>query len=167
VTLETVGAGLIAALITSPYLYYSLIPARPGVLPGSATTLVTDLAGLVVPSGVTLVRYASGTAAQMPGNVAEQGAYFGIPLIAVFGAAVWARRRTPAVVLLGGVAALALLLSFGSRLSISGHETLPLPWKVVAHIPIGSCSTRGLRLRLLALCGWRRQAVGISPSGRS
>lgn len=135
---ETIAAGLLAALITSPYLYYSLILARPEPQPGGATTLVNDLAGLVVPTRVTLIHYAQGTAAQLPGNIAEQGAYFGVPLICAFGAALWERRRTPAARVLGAIAAVALLLSFGSRLSIAGHGTLPLPWKAVEHLRIAN-----------------------------
>lgn len=135
---ETIAAGLLAALITSPYLYYSLIRARPGPQPGAATTLVSDLAGLVVPTRVTLVQYAQGTAARLPGNIAEQGAYFGIPLICAFAAALWALRRTPAARVLAAVAALGLLLSFGSRLSVAGQGTLPLPWKVVEHLRIAN-----------------------------
>ena len=135
---ETVAAGLLAALITSPYLYYSLIlcPTR------AAARRRDDARQRPGRSRSSHPRHAHslrrGTAAQLPGNIAEQGAYFGIPLIGAFGAALWERRRTPAATVLGTVAAVALLLSFGSRLSIAGHGTLPLPWKAVEHLRIAN-----------------------------
>jgi hypothetical protein len=137
---EAVSAGLLAALVTSPYLYYSVVRVRPAPVPGASTTLVVDVAGLVVPSAVTLLRYAGGVAARLPGNVAEQGAYFGLPLLAAFCAALWERRRTPAALILGGTAGAALLLAFGSRLSIAGHRTIPLPWTLAADLPIAKAA---------------------------
>jgi hypothetical protein len=137
---ETIAAGLLAALIASPYLYYSLYLVRPSPQPGASTKLVSDLAGLVVPTRVTLLQYAQGTAARLPGNIAEQGAYFGIPLICAFLAALWRGRRTPAAALLAAVAAVGLILSFGSRLSVAGHGTVPLPWKVIEQLRIANAA---------------------------
>ncbi len=134
--LEALSAGALALLITSPYLYYSVVREHPAPVPGASRTLVVDLAGLVVPTPVTLLRYAGAVAARLPGNVAEQGAYLGVPLLVVLCAALWERRRTPAALVLGGTAAAALLLAFGSRLSVAGHSTIPLPWTLVAHLPI-------------------------------
>jgi hypothetical protein len=138
--LEVLSAGALAAVITSPYLYYSVVRVRPAPVPGASTTLVVDLAGLVVPSAVTLLRYAGSVAARLPGNVAEQGAYIGLPLLGAFCAALWERRRTPAALILGATAAVALLLAFGSRLSIAGHRTIPLPWALAAALPIAKAA---------------------------
>jgi hypothetical protein len=120
--------------------------------------LVTDLAGLVVPTPVTLLRYASSTAARLPGNVAEQGGYFGIPLLVVFCVALWERRRTQIVLILGGITAVALVLSFGSRLSIAGHRTIPLPWTLATHLPIAKAATPGR----IVLYAWFALAIAAA-----
>ena len=138
---ETVAAGVLAAVITSPYLYEAVVRGHPSTPPGAAAANVTDLAGLVVPTGVSLIRYAQGVAAKLPGNVAEQGAYLGIPLLLIFGAAIWQLRRDARGWLLAGVGALALLWSLGSTLHIAGHASIPLPWRVVAHLPIARAIT--------------------------
>ena len=74
--LETVAGGALAFLVSSPYLYEALVRSKPSAAP---ETIVTDLANIVIPTPVTLLRYARDTAARLPGGVAEQGAYFGSP----------------------------------------------------------------------------------------
>jgi hypothetical protein len=139
--LETIAAGVLAVLVTSPYLYEAVLRGHPSTPRGGAATNVTDLAGLVVPTSVSLIRYAHRVADKLPGNLAEQGAYLGIPLLLVFGAAVWQFRRDARGWLLAGVGALAFLWSLGSTLHIAGRATIPLPWRLVAHLPIARAIT--------------------------
>jgi hypothetical protein len=155
--LEIVGGGLLAALITSPYLYEAL-HGHPAAPPGSTAVDVTDLAGLVVPTGVTLIRYAQGVADKLPGNVTEQGAYLGIPLLLAFAAALWRLRRDRRAWLLGGVALLALVWSLGSTLYIGGGTTIPLPWRVLAHLPIA----RAITPDRVILYAWLAVSIAIA-----
>ena len=63
--------------------------------------------------------------------------YVGLPFVlAVAGTVVWLRKR--GIVLLAGVmTAVSFLLSLGSTLYIGGHDThLPLPYIVLAHLPL-------------------------------
>lgn len=138
--LEIVAGGVIAALITSPYLYEAL-HGHPAAPPGSTTADVNDLAGLVVPTSVTMIRYAQGVATKLPGNLAEQGAYLGIPLLLGFCAALWQLRRHLRGWLLAGVGLVALLWSLGSTLHVGGGASIPLPWRVFAHLPIARVIT--------------------------
>lgn len=155
VALEVTGGGLLAAIITSPFLYQSL-SSTPPPLPGASTT-GTDLASLVVPLPVTLIQYASTTAAKLP-FVAEQGSYFGGGLLVAFGAALWARRHAPATMVLGVVAALALLLSLGASLTVAGHHMIALPWGIIAHIPVAKVAIPDR----LVLYTWFALAIAVA-----
>lgn len=137
VALEATGGGVLAAIIASPFLYEALAHSPPP-LPG-AGSLGTDVASLVVPLQVSLIQYGGATAVSLP-FVAEQGSYFGVPLLIAFGAALWARRRTPAAAVLAVLAALALLLSLGSTLTIAGRHTIALPWRLVEHVPVAKAA---------------------------
>ncbi|HEX3510965.1 MAG TPA: hypothetical protein VHT27_07690 [Solirubrobacteraceae bacterium] len=141
--IETAAAGAIAAVLMSPYLYYALVRSHPVGPPGADTKFITDLAGLVVPTQVTLIRYAGGVAARLPGNIAERDAYFGAPLLLVLLAALWTLRRTRAAVVLGAVAGVALLLSLGTRLTVAGHRTIPVPWPIAARVPVLKAAVPG------------------------
>jgi hypothetical protein len=155
---ETLIAGAIAGVLTSPYLDYAVVRSRPVGPPGAATTLVTDLAGLVVPTQVTLIRYAPSVAASLPGSLAEQGAYFGVPLLLVMLLALWELRRSPGAIVLGVVAGVALVLSLGSKLSVAGHGSISLPWVLLTHVPIARAAVPGR----LVLFVWFALAVLVS-----
>ena len=46
-------------------------------------------------------------------------------------------RRKPIALFCSAMAAVALLLSFGSHLHVDGHRTgIPLPFLVIAHLPL-------------------------------
>jgi len=71
--------------------------------------------------------------------------YLGIPFVLILVATViWLRRR-PFVVFAGAMAAVAMILSMGSPLYVDQHNThVPLPFTLLAHIPIvdGLIATR-------------------------
>ena len=71
--------------------------------------------------------------------------YLGIPFILTVGLVVVLLRRRGIVVMAGVLAASSFVLSLGSTLYVGGHDTqVPLPFAVVAHVPIidGLLSTR-------------------------
>jgi hypothetical protein len=105
-------------------------------LPGGFSS---DLASFVVPTAVQQVQpqLAATIASHFNGNLAEQNAYMGLPLVLILAYTIW-RFRTVAWVrfaaLLGVAAA---LLSMGPTLHINGHAThIPLPWVVIEHLPL-------------------------------
>lgn len=155
VALEVIGGGVLAAIVASPFLYESLSSAPPP-LPG-AGNLGTDVASLVVPLQVTLIQYAGATGAKLP-FVAEQGSYFGVALLIAFGAALWTRRRARVTVVLAVIAALALLLSLGASLTIAGHHSIALPWRIVEHVPVAKVAIPDR----LVLYAWFALAVAVA-----
>ena len=52
----------------------------------------------------------------------------------------------------------ALLLSFGSRLTIAGHGSIPLPWRIVKHLPLASATVPAR----LVLYVWFALAIAIA-----
>jgi hypothetical protein len=121
-------------VLASPYLYEALGPGRPLPLPG-AGSMGTDGASLLVPLQVTLIRFGAGTAAKLP-FVAEQGSYFGLPLLLGFLAALWQLRRARGIAAIAVVAAAALLLSLGATLTVAGPHLIALPWRLVERVPV-------------------------------
>jgi hypothetical protein len=154
VMLELIGAGAIAALVTSPFIYQAAIKNSPSANPGSLTS-VTDLASLVIPTAVTLLRYGQSQAARFPGSAAEQGAYFGVPLLLALGLAAWQLRRRLVTWLAVTVLIVSVVLSMGSHLWIGGHETIPLPWRLVVNLPF----TRAITPDRIIVYAWLTLAV--------
>jgi hypothetical protein len=99
-----------------------------------------DLLSWVVPS--RLVHFASPAALDVSrrfgGNMAENGSYLGLPLLLVAAAVVVLLWRRRPVVRWAGVTLLAVMvLASGRSLKVGGHETgLPLPFRVVEHLPL-------------------------------
>lgn len=108
--------------------------------PASLALYSSDLLGPVLP---TVSQVISPLASQhiadvfVRGDLSENGAYLGIPLILVLlGVAVGLRRR-PTARFAAAMAAIALVLSFGARLRVDGHVTaVRLPFVVFKHLPL-------------------------------
>lgn len=72
-----------------------------------------------------------------PQQVVEDGAYIGLPLLMVIAFLCWHSRRTYRMQLSAALFVASLVLSLGPYLSINGAVThIPLPFVVLAHIPI-------------------------------
>lgn len=70
-------------------------------------------------------------------NLSENGTYIGLPLILLLGAGtVWLRRR-PVIRFSAAMAAVALVLTLGSRLHVDGRLTpIPMPFDVLSQLPL-------------------------------
>ncbi len=99
--------------------------------------VVADLLEFVVPN-----RYnASGLAFRsiahnFTATGAEANAYIGLPLLVVLAAIVIRHRRSRTVQVAAVLTAVMALLSMGPRLHIDGNSTIPLPWDLVARLPL-------------------------------
>ncbi len=129
-----------AGVVLSPYLYYAAIgvpagPLRP-VLSGSSSV---DLLSYLLPRPTTLIGGAvlrHVTAAFQP-DLSEDGAYLSPALIVALASAWWTRGREDRAARLSlAFAGVAGLLSLGSFLHVDGHRTVPMPWAVLAHVPV-------------------------------
>ncbi|MBA3727853.1 MAG: hypothetical protein H0W94_01360 [Actinobacteria bacterium] len=135
------GAYGVAAAVVSPYLYHFFFAAGAPESPiydFYPSFYSNDLLNFVVPTAIT--RFGRGefaeVAAGFTGNISEQVAYVGLPLIliAVLFARIWWRRPAGKLLLVSLVA--AAVASLGPALKIGGTETVPLPWALMRHLPL-------------------------------
>lgn len=157
VVLELVGAGVLAAVVAGLFIYEAAIKGAPSANANSAVA-VTDLYNLVIPTGTALLRYGQSIAARFPGNAAEQGAYFGVPLLLGLAIAVWQLRRRRVTWLALAVLLVSVVLSMGSHLWIGARETIPLPWRLVADWPFA----RGILPDRMIVYAWLALAVVLA-----
>lgn len=137
---ETIGAGLLAAVIASPFLYYALFSGGlPGSLPYS-DMYGLDLLNLVFPTMVTLIGhhdFASLSASFETGSLSEATGYLGAASVLAFAAWWVGEGRARA---LGRILACALvfslLIALGSHLHVAGQQTITLPFAWVHTVPL-------------------------------
>jgi hypothetical protein len=104
---------------------------------------VSDLLALFVP----------GRFINFTGNFAENGAYVGLPLVALFAAGLIIGWKKPAIRWLGLMTAITAILSLGPHLHINGFVTpIPLPWAAIAWLPLMG-SALPSRLMAIAFLG--------------
>ena len=135
------GFGIPAAVLAYP-VYFLLAgrehlngPAFPSYNPYRA-----DLLGMVVPTISQLFaphHLALIGASYVGGDLAENGSYLGIPLLALTLVCVVRYWRNPWIRLVSVLAASAFVLSLGPRLVIANHVTLiRLPFDVLVSLPV-------------------------------
>ena len=128
-------AGIVAALVASPVIYYGL----KGIVKFSPTigdSFAGDALGFLVPT--SLIRlgrnyFAAVSAGFTSGDGAESGIYVGLPLALIVARYTITRWRLTSTRILVAVLAVVVVLLLGSHLHIATHPTIPLPWKVIDH----------------------------------
>src|SRR5581483_10183947 len=70
------------------------------------------------------------------GNIGENGAFLGLPLLAIIALFALERGRSRAGRFLLLSLAVALLLALGPQLQVDGRKLAPLPWRAVEHVPV-------------------------------
>jgi hypothetical protein len=136
-TIVAMGFGaLIGVSLVSPLLAV-MLAHRPAHSSG-AVGWQADLLNLVVPTRRQAVggAAAASVARNFPGNLAEQGAYLGLPIALVVLAWGWRTRRESVTRLLLALLAVSVVLSLGSRLSVDGGRSIWLPWAALSHLPL-------------------------------
>jgi hypothetical protein len=152
-------AFLITAVVVSPYLIATLT-AGQRLTHTDPIFYALDPVNLVIPTRLSLGGdHFSSINSQFTGNLAENGAYFGLPLLAALGAYLWSRRRDRAARLLAGAFGLALVAAMGPRLILLGDITgVRLPWTPFIHLPLVEYA---LPARIVD-CAWLALAVAIA-----
>lgn len=131
------GAGAILVLGGMPYVLAFALGGGPGLAHANPDLYPNDLLAFAVPPGTVQFgsSYFSSVAATFPGEAAT--AYLGIGLLAVI---VWHLcerwRAEPGARILGVMLAVVTVCSLGTRLTIAGHATIPLPWELLRHVPL-------------------------------
>jgi hypothetical protein len=130
----TAGAVVGAVLITP--LVIEMLTHVPRSSSGAVGWPV-DVLNLVVPTvrGAVGGSSLTGISSRFPGNSAEQTGYLGLPLLLVILAWGWRERRRPRARLMLALLGVALLLAFGSSLTVDGARTIWLPWAALARLP--------------------------------
>ncbi len=135
----TVGAGLIAAVVTSPFIYYAFKGNVAGAFSTAGDVWSGDLLGFVIPTHVTGLGGGTFTTLASKFNendLAESGIYLGLPLILITVRYASSRWRLPITRLLSAALLVVFVLALGSHLHVGGHSSVPLPWDALAGLPL-------------------------------
>jgi hypothetical protein len=126
--LPLVGAYVLAAVIASPFLYYALTAVRISGFQ-RPSDFIADLLNIVVPTHVEVsgAGWFHDLSKHFPGNYTEQGAFIGLPLLAIV--VLFARSRWRGAVgrFLVVSLVLSIVLSLGPELTVGGHGLFPIP----------------------------------------
>ena len=124
--------------LTLPFLYYLVLGA--GAAPPSLNSPVVysaDALNFVLPTAVTAL--GSGVSlpltSQFSGNLAENGAYVGLPLLALLAWWLWSHRRDKWSRVLAFTAIACLVAELGPKLHIGGLVGGYLPWILLSKLP--------------------------------
>ncbi len=136
---EIATAYLATAVLMSPYIYFYFAYGFPHLPLWPSTMFSTNLLNFIVPTSVNALGNFSALrkiSATFPGNIFEQGACFGIPLLAV--ATIWCLRHRSELTtkLLMATIVVSSILALGPFLQIAGHLTLPMPWLAIEKLPL-------------------------------
>ena len=130
------GAYVLAGVITSPLLAYAAAHFQRESI-NKPADFPADLLNLLVPTRLTALStgWTHNTSALFVGNTAENGAYLGMPLIAILLLFAWTKRRSAEARLLTLLLALGVLCELGTALYTRGDRHLALPWRLVSGLP--------------------------------
>ncbi len=134
--LPIAGAYVLAAVLASPLLFYVLSDFE-GTSINAPELYPADLLNLVVPTSFTGLNadWARAISDSYLGTTAENGAYLGVPLLAIIAWFAWERRGSAAARLVVTLIAVGVVAELGSVLHVGGAAYSPLPWKLVANLP--------------------------------
>jgi hypothetical protein len=143
-------------------------PAQPV---SALAPLRTDLLGLIVPTWDQAI---SPAPLQHVGNqfvgqsLGENGSYLGVTLVLVLVVLVVRFWRIGVVRFAAAMSAVALILSFGSRLNVDGHDTgVRLPFSILTHLPLVDSSVAVRYSLYVFLFAGLLLAVGLDRLHRS
>jgi hypothetical protein len=158
---ETLGALLIALVLASPLLYYALAHPNP-VSEIPMADAGADLANFVIPTKAIWLhgwKAVATSASELHGNLTEQLAYLGVPLILLLAAYALECRRSRLTRMLAIVIAVSAILSLGAHLFVDGTATgVALPWSLVDRLPLLRYASPGR----FVLYMWLAAALAVS-----
>ena len=132
------GAYLIGALIAAPLVYYAATGFTGRSINFGPSFFDGDLLNFVIPTHLTALggSYFGSISEHFRASDAEQGAYLGVPILAIVAWYVirsWRSRTTRLLLVLLTATALVTL---GTGVAVRGGIRLWLPWSLIARLPI-------------------------------
>jgi hypothetical protein len=128
-----------AAVVVLPYLYYMFaFPTAPGEI-FSPWHFAIDLASFAIPTTVNQlgrVPLFAPIAYQFRAEMAETGAYLGLPLLAIVMLFARERWNAPGGRFLIHLLIVICVLAMGPRLEFAGRIVMGLPGSALAHLPL-------------------------------
>lgn len=135
----TVVAVALAALVTSPFIYYALKSNSADQFVGVGDLFGGDALGFLIPTRVTGLGSSSFATVSSTFNINdldESGIYLGIGLALILARYIVTRWRLEVTRLLFALLAIVMILLLGSHLHIDAKSTIALPWKLVVELPL-------------------------------
>jgi hypothetical protein len=135
------AAYALAMIVVSPYLYYLFALGFPHGPIWSPTKFTGDLLNFFIPTEANLLGtlgFAEAISANFSGDLYENGVYIGIPLLILIEAYRRSAWHTPLGKFLIATLAVAAVASFGPVLRVGGRPLFPMPWALVANLPVVS-----------------------------
>jgi hypothetical protein len=169
---ETVGAGLIAAAVASPFLYYALLSGGfPKGAPGLSDAYGLDLLNPLLPTSSTWLghRLLQSLGLSYEGrDISEADGYLSVALVLAFALWLVRERRSTLARLLAIVTGVSFVAALGSHLHVDGQQTVALPFDLVRRLPMfdNIVPSRIVLFAMLAI------SIGVAawlatPAGRS
>jgi hypothetical protein len=123
-----IGGYVIAAVIASPFLYYALTAVRISGFQ-RPSDFVADFVNIFIPTHVEVsgAGWFHELSKHFPGNYTEQGAFIGLPLLAVVVLFARSRWGTATGRFLVVSLVLSVVASLGPELTVRGHGVFPIP----------------------------------------
>jgi hypothetical protein len=133
------AAAVALPIVAYPIAVYLWGPERYAGSPWHGVTFSEDLLSSIVP-GLNQRLTTTGLDAlstRLQSNLAENGAYLGIPLLLLLVFLVVRYRHVGVIRFTAAMAVVSSLLSMGPRLVVDGHQTpIRLPFAVLLHLPV-------------------------------
>jgi hypothetical protein len=128
---------VLGALLAAPLLVYAVLGFRSGSV-SAPQQWNADLANFVLPTPLTYwnTNHWRQLASHFTGDISEQGAYLGVPTLAIICWFALARGRSPAGRFLLVLLAVAAFCSLGTALYYEGRPKVTLPWSQLATAPV-------------------------------
>ena len=138
---ETIGAGILALVVGSPFFYYALFSGSfPKGASGLSDVYGLDLLNTTFPTLTTWLGrhdFLSLGLTYEKGNITEAGGYLSVVLILVFLSwLIGTRRDRPLRLYMGILAGTSFLAALGSHLHVAGYQTFGLPFNWVRDLPV-------------------------------
>jgi hypothetical protein len=151
--LPLAGGYVLAAVFAAPLLYFALTDWQHDSI-NSPAGYPADLANIVIPTRLTWIgwHWTKDFAKHFAGNDSENGAYLGIPCLAILGWYAWAKRRSAGARYLTLMLVLGVIAELGTVLHIRGKAHFTLPWSKLAGLP-GFNNVLPVRLSMFVALG--------------